>query len=81
MLTKKTFLAAFAAGLMVFGAQGALANTEGAELMDAGNDVVYGKRRVRHGESAVKLSTANCSIACCPRSRTSRFRRMSATFA
>ncbi len=27
-------------------------------LMDAGNDVVYGKRRVRHGESAVKLSTA-----------------------
>jgi ubiquinol-cytochrome c reductase cytochrome c1 subunit len=48
MLTKKTFLAAFAAGLMVFGAQGALANTEGVELMDAGNDI-YSQPSLQRG--------------------------------
>jgi ubiquinol-cytochrome c reductase cytochrome c1 subunit len=48
MLTKKTFLAAFAAGLMMFGAQGALASTEGVELMDAGNDI-YSKASLQRG--------------------------------
>ena len=39
MLTKKSFLAAVAAGLMLLPAAGAVANTEGGELLKAGNDI------------------------------------------
>lgn len=39
MLTKKSFFAAVAAGLMLLPAAGAVANTEGGALLKAGNDI------------------------------------------